>query len=160
MTRAFPSRPEELAGLRGAAQAYREAMELQFRNIHSAGSKLSEALGRFESKAAELATGISNEQGRLDGITAAFQTQFNEAQELRSRGFADELRMSVEERDGEREARRLFVDQPPGKGGSNPEVDFKGQKRSNQTHRRRIRRPSSFAKGTGSPRSFATSVTC
>jgi hypothetical protein len=51
-------------------------------------------------------------------------------------------------------------DDPPG-GGRNAATDFRGQKRSNQTHepREQTRMPSSTARVTGSLRSFATWVT-
>lgn len=81
--------PEELAGLKDAAVAYRSTLEKQLGHAAAAAGEVSSGTTALKASISDLSTQIAAERQSLSQLASEFQGQFSAAQEARSREFSD-----------------------------------------------------------------------
>jgi uncharacterized membrane-anchored protein YhcB (DUF1043 family) len=86
---AVPGTPEELAGLKDAATAYRVTLEEQLARAAAISAELRSDADSLKASIADLAGQITGEKQRLSQLTSDFQAQFSSAQEARIRDFTE-----------------------------------------------------------------------
>lgn len=85
----LPLTPNELTGLRQAADAYREGMEIHAQALSTALNNQFADVDRFRDRFSELANDVQTEKQRLTSLTTDYQSQFSAAQEARIKEFSD-----------------------------------------------------------------------
>lgn len=86
---AVPGTPEELAGLRDAATAYRVTLEEQLAQAATISASVRSDAESLKANIDDLAAQITGEKQRLSQLTSDFQGQFSAAQETRNREFTE-----------------------------------------------------------------------
>lgn len=86
---AVPGTPEELAGLKDAATAYRATLEKQLDHASATAMEVRSDADSLKASISDLAAQITAEKQRLSQLTSDFQGQFSVAQEARNRDFSE-----------------------------------------------------------------------
>ena len=86
---AVPGTPEELAGLKDAATAYRATLEKQLDHASTIAAEVESDAASLKASISDLASQITAEKQRLSQLISDFQGQFSVAQEARSRDFTE-----------------------------------------------------------------------